>query len=238
MTKSPYVHLYTSDFLAGMQGLTASERGVFFTVVCMIYEREAPIDMPEGRLARVCGCTTKSLRAALDTLLGEGKLVEKDGGLWNMRAGLELRKRSEIRSSAKASAEARWLKTKQKQGKTDATALNPQCETDANHIPDTIYQRDTNVSLTPLPPKGADIRAILCEVLSESVADDFIDHRKAKRAKLTARAAKMIADDLRLHPSPDDVVKLSIKNGWTGVFPANVKGRLFDLTKETDDEPS
>lgn len=63
------------------------------------------------------------------------------------------------------------------------------------------------------------IRASLCEVLSEEAADDFIAHRKAKRAKLTERAADLIAKSLRGHPDPDAVVAASIMNGWTGVFP-------------------
>jgi hypothetical protein len=46
-------------------------------------------------------------------------------------------------------------------------------------IPDAIHKDP------PLPPKGGE-RAILCEVMSEKAADDFIAHRKAKRAKLTS----------------------------------------------------
>lgn len=64
-----------------------------------------------------------------------------------------------------------------------------------------------------------DIRAALSEVVSEETADAFIAHRKAKRAKLTVHAAQLIAKDIRGHPNPDSVVLLSIKNGWTGVFP-------------------
>ncbi|MAM60846.1 helix-turn-helix domain-containing protein [Maritimibacter sp. UBA3975] len=66
-------------------------------------------------------------------------------------------------------------------------------------------------------PSGA--RAILCEVLSEETADSYIDHRKAKRAKLTNRAAELIVKKLKGHQDPNGVVEESIANGWTGVFP-------------------
>lgn len=59
----------------------------------------------------------------------------------------------------------------------------------------------------------------LCEVVSEETAQAFIDHRKAKRAKLTANAARLIAKKLSGHPQADAVVEDSIANGWTGVFP-------------------
>lgn len=71
-------------------------------------------------------------------------------------------------------------------------------------------------------------REILSTVLSEKVADQYINHRKAKRSKLTDHAAELIADKLRNHPDPDEVVKVSIMNGWTGVFPEKVRANPSD----------
>jgi biotin operon repressor len=62
-------------------------------------------------------------------------------------------------------------------------------------------------------------RDALLAVLSPSVADGFIAHRKSKRAKLTPHAAELIAEKLKGHSDPDAVVNNSIMNGWTGVFP-------------------
>ncbi|NAZ37169.1 hypothetical protein GT358_10075 [Rubellimicrobium sp. CFH 75288] len=50
------------------------------------------------------------------------------------------------------------------------------------------------------------------------MADDYIAHRKAKRARLTPRAAQLIADRLRAMPDPVAAVEHSIAMGWTGVF--------------------
>jgi hypothetical protein len=122
----------------------------------MIYEREAPIDMPPERLARLCGCTVTNFRKALATLLAEGKLIETDAGLWNKRAECELEKRTALRTNAKRSAEARWRKTKEKQCKSDATASNPHmrntCLPEPEPEPD-IRNRDTNVSLALIAPE-------------------------------------------------------------------------------------
>lgn len=63
------------------------------------------------------------------------------------------------------------------------------------------------------------IRDFLTEVCTCEAADDFIAHRKVKGAKLTPRAAQLIAGKLRGHPNPDAVLRESIANGWTGVFP-------------------
>lgn len=50
---------------------------------------------------------------------------------------------------------------------------------------------------------------------------DYLDHRKAKRAPVTQRAAELIGKKLAsLSPSEADrCLELSIENGWTGVFP-------------------
>lgn len=68
-----------------------------------------------------------------------------------------------------------------------------------------------------------DVRAALVAVVSEQVADDFIAHRQAKRAKLTVRAAELIAQKLSGRPDADAIVNHSIAQGWTGVFPDSVR---------------
>lgn len=97
--------------------------------------------------------------------------------------------------------------------------------TPPNPVRKTPEPRSPKPSITIKEPseksahEARDIRAALLEVVSEETADAFIDHRRVKRAKLTPRAARMIADDLRGHHDADEVMRTSIKNGWTGVFP-------------------
>jgi uncharacterized protein YdaU (DUF1376 family) len=132
MGKSPYIPFYPSDWLAGTRGLTAAETGVYITILAMIYEREAPLDMPRERLARLCGCTVTNFQKAVDALLDGGKLVLRDGGLWNIRAECELEMRSAKREDAKSSAKARWRKSQGNQGDSDATASKAHCGNDAS----------------------------------------------------------------------------------------------------------
>lgn len=89
--------------------------------------------------------------------------------------------------------------------------------TPPNVVPKTPEPRSPKPSRTIIEPSV--IRATLCEVMSEDVADGFIAHRKARRSKLTEHAASLIAKKLRGHPDADAVVLRSIENGWTGIFP-------------------
>ena len=67
--------------------------------------------------------------------------------------------------------------------------------------------------------EDAEIVATLSQVMPEDTALDYVAHRKAKRAKLTLRAATLVARSLDGHADPVAVVEASIANGWTGVFP-------------------
>lgn len=87
--------------------------------------------------------------------------------------------------------------------------------------------------------KPRDERAVLealCAVLSEGVAEDFIAHRKGKRAKLTARAAELIVGNLRgmARADADAAALRSIAMGWTGIFPENTGAAPRDVKPPPD----
>ena len=108
MSDITHIAFYPSDWLGGTRGLTAAETGVYITLVCMMYERQAPLKVDKPRLARICGLPASKLKGALETLLDEGKIVEVDGGLWNDRVGREIGRVRERSSKARDSAKARW----------------------------------------------------------------------------------------------------------------------------------
>jgi uncharacterized protein YdaU (DUF1376 family) len=114
--------------------------------------------MPRDRLARLCGCTVTNFERALSALIDGGKLIIKDGGLWNKRAECELELRSSKRSNAKRSANARWEKPKEKQDPGDASASIPQCESDANQNQNQNQTIDTGVSIGGGAPKARNRR--------------------------------------------------------------------------------
>ena len=147
----PWFKFYASDWLAGTRGLTAAETGVYVTLIAMMYERGEDIPRDDVRLSRLCGCPKASFTRALNALIDEGKVTEKDGGLSNDRVEKERQCRVEKSQKASVSASKRWAsqadKTQQKQQKPDANAVNSQCDLDANQIPEPEPdKKDTNVS--------------------------------------------------------------------------------------------
>lgn len=128
MSEAPFINFYTSDFLAGTSGMTAATKGVYITLLCLIYEAEAPLAQNWDTLARRCGCTRPAFRKAVEALEDDGKIEVNDGLIWSEKCEKHLALRAERRNSAKAAAKKRWQKSEKKQARADATAFNPQCK--------------------------------------------------------------------------------------------------------------
>lgn len=156
MSETPFILFYTSDFLAGTSGMTASAKGVYITLLCLMYESEAPLAQSWDTLARRCGCTFPAFKKAIDSLKDDGKIVLLDGGIWSSKCEKHITQRRERQKSAKAAAKKRWEKDEQKQCELDATASFGQCKPEPE--PEYILEPKGSLSLpveaTPPKPKG------------------------------------------------------------------------------------
>jgi uncharacterized protein YdaU (DUF1376 family) len=128
MSEAPYVNFYTSDFLAGTSGMTAATKGVYITLLSLVYETEAPLRQSWDTLARRCGCTLPAFRRAVQSLVDDGKITVSDDGIWSVKCEKHIAHRRERQMSARSAAEKRWQKTKGKQGGGDAPASAAQCQ--------------------------------------------------------------------------------------------------------------
>ena len=83
----------------------------------------------------------------------------------------------------------------------------------------TVTVNDTekeNVIKPPIPPW-----------LDQKMWEDFVEHRKGNRKKMTTRAIEMIFEQLEEAKAqgqdPNKILKTSIINGWQGIFPDKSK---------------
>lgn len=94
-------------------------------------------------------------------------------------------------------------------------ALNPDiCDTN----PDIAMSAEPSIEPSRTV-KEPSTREILCSVLRQETADDFIAHRKAMKKPVTPEAARRLIAKVKNHPYPDAVFDESIANGWQGIFP-------------------
>lgn len=189
----PFIPFYTSDFLAGTGGMTAATKGVYITLLCLIYEAEGPIPQPWETLARRCGCTLPAFKKAVQALSDEGKITVTDAGIWSDKCEKHLALRRERRNGASASAKARWQKEQQKQGKADANAMRTQCERNANQNQNQSILEDTSVSSLSSADDAKPFDEIAEAVSAYNVAAEESGWpkvavlSKARRAALAAR---------------------------------------------------
>jgi len=136
MGEQPFIKFYPSDFLGGTSGLSPAERGVYITLLCLIYEADSPIKRDDSRLARCCGAPKAAFIRILDGLVAQGKITQNGDLISNKRAEKAIVDRTNRTQIATHAANQRWSaqteKTKQKQGLFDAAALPEQCLSDAS----------------------------------------------------------------------------------------------------------
>lgn len=86
MSGAAWIKFFPSDWLSGTIGLTALEKGVYITILALIYDKGGPIVNNTKLLARRCDTTPAAFAAALKTLVEEGKLIVSSSEIFNKKA--------------------------------------------------------------------------------------------------------------------------------------------------------
>lgn len=82
----PWYKRYPSDFIAGTAMMTDSEKGVYSTLIDMMYDRGGPIEDCPSDLARICGCASvKRFQGIKERLVKLGKIAVAGGHITNAR---------------------------------------------------------------------------------------------------------------------------------------------------------
>lgn len=129
----PWVRFFASDWLAGTRGMTASETGVYITLIATMYENGAPITRNDSRLARVCGLPARNFTVILDHLIEIDKISVDDlQNLWGRKVDTEVRNRSARAERGRLAAQA---KHEQKQRPISANAPREQPPSTSQTVP-------------------------------------------------------------------------------------------------------
>ena len=152
-----HVAFYPSHWLAGTRGLSAEETGVYITLVARMYEMAGAIERDDKRLARLCGSKSKAAFVkALEYLIEEGKIIERDGQLINERAEKEIKNATEKSAKAAQAAQLRWdRKANKNNGGSDANAspkhMPQRCQTETET--DIIEEPKGSLPVSPKPAR-------------------------------------------------------------------------------------
>ena len=152
MSGNPWIRFFPSDWLAGTRGMTPSEVGIYITLIALLYERGGKIENNPARLSRLCGASNSGFKRALKTLIDEGKIVEEESYLSNIRVLEELSYTQNRSTLARDSANRRWGENvKVINGGGDANAMRTQC--DGNAVPDANQKPEAIKKKKDISPK-------------------------------------------------------------------------------------
>lgn len=135
MSDTPFIKFFPSDFLGGTGGLSPTERGVYITILCLIWDHDGPIDLDFARLARRCGMPKAAFEKTIAALIEEGKLFVDGGRIMNERAETSLMDRRNRVENATHAINSRWAAQRQKN-------KQKQCAEDTAELPEN-YVADT-----------------------------------------------------------------------------------------------
>lgn len=232
MSEAPYMQLYVGDYLGDTRHLTTEQHGAYLLLLMAMWTSDGILPNDEAKLARMAGLSVAKWRKigpdVLEFFTVEGatvtqKRLKKEREKWE--------KKSEARREAgKRGGTAKSLKEHEAavaNATANATDL-PQQNPSIFHIPDCREEassnEDADARRAPAPPKATP-RSELEAVLSPEMAGAVIDHRRAKGAKLTVKAAQGLAKKLAQWPDPHEAAEEMIVAGWTGFEPEWLKAR-------------
>ena len=123
-TKPPlwFLRLDIGFWSKATRDLRAAERGVLIDLLAYMIERAEPILEDDARLARRCAVGKALFTRTKLTLLADGRLVRKDGGLWSEVIQAELDNSRKLSETRAKSASQRWGNDEQNQSPRDANA--------------------------------------------------------------------------------------------------------------------
>lgn len=161
-------------------------------------------------------------RIAIDKLLDAGVWIEIEGG-FSIHDYLDYQPSRAHVEAERAQKQAAGQAGGQASAKARAAAeskQNPTPNPNPNPVPMPISQT--------IEKEAPAVPCVLPEWVSEQVWADYLDMRKKKRAKPTYRAMELVIGELgklkEAGNDPNAILRQSIMNNWTGVFPLRDKG--------------
>jgi len=194
-----YYQFNIGDYQSHTSHLSETEDLVYRRLLDWYYLHETPIPLNEDEVSRQI--RMRSHTESIAIVLQE-YFERTDDGWIHHRANKEIAKADEKSVKASASAKARW-------SKKDANALPTQSDSNATHNTLPITQ-DTEHKIQKKAPVVATPVGV-----SDSVWQEFIAHRKSKKARVTQLVIDGISEQARIAGwSLEDALKETIVRNW------------------------
>jgi len=168
-----WIKFFPTDWLHGTRMLTPVERGVYITLISMMYDNEGPIPNNPKLLARECGMRVDGFVKVLADLVEMGKLECSQDTIINAKTSVILQSLRDRSEKARKGGLAKAAKDKENQQSNSALADSEQSVSTAE------------------------------ELLEASTSDAIQDTRSKRRDKKASKLAKKDLGEVQLEDESD-----------------------------------
>ena len=218
------IDFYPQDWIIDTSRLTPEERGIYIQIIALIYSNRGPIENDPAWIAGVSCCSVRMVKSVISKLLEKGFVQLSGGKITQKRAENELKiKRKHLENSAKGgrTSSEHGSKTPRKQ-----CEINDECKENNK-----LASSEAGVSLpspspspSPSPkdieekePKGSKKKTKKPDDVSQSIWDDFIKLRAAKKAPVTETVLKAIQREAdKIGWTLEQALSEACARGWQG----------------------
>ena len=193
-----YYSHHIGDFVRDTARLNDAQCMAYLRLIWAYYDTEKPLEADPEKLAFQVGARLEDVRQILNHFF-----VLQDGVYVHTRCDKEIANFHKKSESAAASANARWKNAKAMRTHSERNADEP--KSDANQEPTTKNHKPNIKKNDGWMPEG----------ISQSVWDEFIAHRKTKKAKVTPLVIEGIQREAdKAGWTLEDALKETIVRNW------------------------
>jgi len=216
-----YYPFHIGDYVSDTRHLSWDEDAAYRRLLDAYYVKEGPLPLELRQVFRLVIASTPEQREAVETVLREF-FEETPEGWRHSRCDNELAAMKLKREKAAQSAHAKWAKARAQD--SDANAEKPDANAGSAASEGTATNTNTNTNTntkgkrqkTQAAP-ALSVSDLLADGVDEALAAEFLAHREALKAPLTARAwSDHKAECLKAGWSFSAAAEKVIAKGWRG----------------------
>jgi uncharacterized protein YdaU (DUF1376 family) len=206
-----YYQFNIGDYASHTRHLNLLEDLAYRRLLDIYYLQERPLNTGIASVARQINM--RDHETEVKAVLEEFFELTDDGWI-NRRADQEIAKYQEFIAAGKRGAAKRWAKAAEKGGESDA---NGEANTPPNATPIVNNKHKTITNIKDIRPEDVEL----------SVWQDFLKHRKTKKAEVTETVLKTIRTEAdKAGWKMQDALTEMCSRGWTGFKADWVKGKV------------
>lgn len=137
--RTPFLKLYTDDWIAGTIELSFEEKGFYFEVLLRMWERKGTLPDDANWLACALGCNPRTVRKLVSRLTATSHLQVKDGVISNRRMMREISQHL-AKHQPQLEVNSTPIQPEFDANSTGTTAKKPTKSTNEKTLPEAIFQ--------------------------------------------------------------------------------------------------